>query len=79
MSAAYRKSCGRRLSVPPMEMRFFAALAVGDVDRTTIQQWNPVASAFHPDTATYEAYERQWSVFRDLYPKTRDLMKRLGA
>ena len=62
-----------------MEMRFFAALAVGDVDRTTIQQWNPVASAFHPDTATYEAYERQWSVFRDLYPKTRDLMKRLGA
>jgi xylulokinase len=58
---------------------FLAALAIGDVDRTTILQWNPVASEFHPDAATCDTYERQWSVFRDLYPKTRDLMRRLGS
>jgi xylulokinase len=56
---------------------FLAALAVGDVKRADIKDWNPVASEILADPANAEVYERQYSVFRDLYPRTRDLMRRL--
>jgi xylulokinase len=57
---------------------FLAALALGDVNRDTIRCWNPVASEFKPKPENREVYERHWSVFRDLYPRTRDLMRHLG-
>jgi xylulokinase len=56
---------------------FLAALAVGDVEPDTIRQWNPVVSDFVADVANAEVYRRQYAVFRELYPKTRDLMRRL--
>jgi len=56
---------------------FLAALAIGDVKREDIQEWNPVASEISADPAHAEVYARQYSVFRDLYPRTRDLMRRL--
>ncbi len=56
---------------------FLAALAVGDVRREDIKAWNPVASQVLADLANAEVYGRQYSVFRDLYPRTRDLMGRL--
>jgi xylulokinase len=58
---------------------FLAALAVGDVRREDIRQWNPVASEIAADPAKAEAYRRQYDIFRALYPKTRDLMKRLDG
>jgi xylulokinase len=58
---------------------FLAALALGDVDRDAIRRWNPVASEFKPKPENRAVYERQWSVFRELYLRTRDLMQRLGS
>jgi xylulokinase len=53
---------------------FLAALAVGDVKRTAIRDWNPVATKFVPDGNNAAIYQRQYRVFRDLYPETKDLM-----
>ena len=58
---------------------FLAALAVGDVKRETIREWNPVASEISPDVSRADIYRRQYEVFRDLYPRTRDLMHRIGT
>ena len=58
---------------------FLAALAMGDVRPDDIVTWNPTASEFVPDRANAAIYERQYSVFRDLYPRTRDLMHRLDG
>ena len=58
---------------------FLAALAVGDVKRETIREWNPTTSEISPDRSRAEIYRRQYDVFRELYPRTRDLMHRIGA
>jgi xylulokinase len=58
---------------------FLAALAVGDVRPSDIEAWNPVASEFVPDPATAEVYGRQYAVYRDIYSRTRDLMRRLDG
>jgi xylulokinase len=54
---------------------FIAALAVGDVKRDDIRKWNPVAYEIAPDPAVREIYDMQYSRFRELYPRTRDLMR----
>jgi xylulokinase len=56
---------------------FLAALAVGDVKREAIRDWNPVATEFTPNTANSEVYRRQYRIFRELYPRTKDLMREL--
>ena len=56
---------------------FLAAMAVGDVERDDIKRWNPVASEIRPDAATSGVYGRRYSVFRELYALTKDLMRRL--
>jgi xylulokinase len=56
---------------------FLAALAIGDVSAGAIAQWNPVVSRINPEAANASVYRRQYGVFRDLYPRTRDLMVRL--
>lgn len=58
---------------------FLAALAVGDVRPGDIRAWNPTASEITPDPARAELYRRQFGVFKDLYPATRDLMRRLDG
>jgi xylulokinase len=58
---------------------FLAALAVGDVTAHAIEDWNPVASEVVADDANAEVYRRQYEVFRELYPRTRDLMRRLDG
>jgi len=57
---------------------FLAALTVGDVKRDAIREWNPAASEILPDPENAEVYRRQYAVFRELYPRTRDLMHRIG-
>ena len=58
---------------------FLAAVAVGDVQRGDITLWNPVANEIRPDQATQALYRQRYEVFRELYPRTRDLMRRLEA
>jgi xylulokinase len=52
-----------------------AAIAVGDANADAIEGWNAVEREFVPDPATAEIYHRQYRVFRELYPRTRDLMR----
>ncbi len=56
-----------------------AAMAVGDVGADALERWNPIAAEFSPDPANAEIYRRQYRVFRDLYPRTRDLMRALDV
>ena len=58
---------------------FLAALAVGDVKREAIRDWNPVASEFTPDPANAETYRRQYEIFHNLYTDTKDLMHALDG
>ncbi|MGK9168715.1 FGGY-family carbohydrate kinase [Inquilinus limosus] len=58
---------------------FLAALAVGDVRPGDIRDWNPTASEVTPDPAHAEVYRRQFGVFKELYPATRELMRRLDG
>ncbi len=56
---------------------FLAALAVADVRRGDIATWNPVAAEIVAEPA--EVYRRQYGVFRDIYERTADLMRRLDG
>jgi xylulokinase len=54
---------------------FIAALAVGDVSPGDIQKWNPVAREIVPNAALRSVYEKQYRTFRELYPRTKELMR----
>lgn len=56
---------------------FLAALAVGLAQPGDIARWNPVIREIRPDPATRDVYARQEAIFRELYPRTRDLMHAL--
>jgi xylulokinase len=56
---------------------FLAALAVGDVTKDAIEAWNPPVSRIEPDPTTSDTYRLRYAVFREFYPRTRDLMARL--
>jgi len=58
---------------------FLAALAVGDVSRDDIRRWNPVGSEIRPDPATANVYARRHEVFRELYPRLKDVMRKLDV
>ena len=58
---------------------FLAALAIGDVRRDAIMLWNPIISHIEPVGGNADVYRRQYAVFRELYPRTRDLMARLDS
>jgi xylulokinase len=55
---------------------FLAALALGDVRRGDIRTWNPPAHEVAPDPATRDIYRHRYRIFRELYPRTRDLLSR---
>jgi xylulokinase len=56
---------------------FLAALAVGDVARKDILAWNPTARRIVPDRKSRAVYERQYRAFKDIYDRTKDLMREL--
>jgi xylulokinase len=56
---------------------FLAALAVGDARKEDIRTWNPVAYEIVADSANADVYARQFGVFKDIYARTHDLMRRL--
>ncbi|MGB8816637.1 MAG: FGGY-family carbohydrate kinase [Rhizobiaceae bacterium] len=57
---------------------FLAALAVGDVAKRDIEKWNKVDFRIVPDAKTISIYDRQYTVFRELYRRNCDLMATLG-
>ena len=73
-----RKQEVRRLSIgASYGDAFLAALAIGDVGADAMTQWNPIVSRIDPEATNAAVYRRRYGVFRDLYPRTRDLMLRL--
>jgi xylulokinase len=54
---------------------FIAALAIGDAKPTDIRYWNPVAREIVPNASLRPTYEKQYRTFRELYPRTKDLMR----
>lgn len=58
---------------------FLARLALGDVAKSAIKQWNPAAFAIEPDPRNARVYERRYATFRKLYPRIRDVMEELAA
>ena len=57
---------------------FLAALAVGDVRKGDIREWNPAERRILPRAAHRAPYERQYRIFRELYARNRDLMAELA-
>ena len=58
---------------------FLARLALGDVSKSAIKQWNPAAFTIEPDPRNAGLYKRRYATFRELYPRIRDLMEELSA
>jgi xylulokinase len=58
---------------------FLARLAIGEVSKSAIKQWNPAAFTIEPDPRNARIYEKRYATFRKLYPRIRDLMEELGA
>jgi xylulokinase len=58
---------------------FLAALAIGDVDASAIERWNPPEARVLPNAGLAALYDRRYGVFRDLYARNRDLMAGLDA
>ena len=58
---------------------FLARLALGDVSKSAIKQWNPDAFRIVPDPRNARLYKRRYAIFRELYPRIRDLMGELGV
>jgi xylulokinase len=58
---------------------FLARLALGDVSKSAIKQWNPAAFTIEPDSRDARVYERRYTKFRKLYSRICDLMEELGA
>jgi xylulokinase len=58
---------------------FLARLAIGDVSRSAIKRWNPAAFRIEPDPRNARLYEKRYKTFRELYPRTRDIMAGLGV
>jgi xylulokinase len=58
---------------------FLARLALGDVAKSAIKQWNSAAFTIEPDPRNARLYKRGYATFRELYPRIRDLMEELGA
>ncbi len=58
---------------------FLARLALGDVSKSAIKQWNPAAFSIEPDPRNARVYDKRYATFRALYPRMRDIMAELGA
>jgi xylulokinase len=56
---------------------FLAAMGVGLAGLGDIERWNPVVREIQPDPSLRDLYHRQEAVFRELYPRTKDLMHAL--
>jgi xylulokinase len=58
---------------------FLARLALGEISKSAIKQWNPAAFTIEPDPRNAPLYEKRYAMFRKLYPRLRDIMAGLSA
>lgn len=58
---------------------FLAALGIGDVRSDIIDDWNREERTFVPEPKNADVYARQYSIFRELYGRNKDLMKKIGS
>lgn len=56
-----------------------AFLAANLIDDVRIERWNPPASVVEPDERLAGRYARLYGLYRDLYPRTRDISHALAA
>ena len=54
---------------------FLAAVGVGDADAGDIDTWNPVAREIQPDASLSSLYDAGSGTYRQLYARTRELMR----
>jgi xylulokinase len=54
-----------------------AAIAVGAASAADVQGWNPSNGTVRPDASRKSRYDRQFALYRQLYERTKDLMKAL--
>ncbi|MBN9236474.1 MULTISPECIES: FGGY-family carbohydrate kinase [Phyllobacteriaceae] len=54
---------------------FLGAVAVGNARRSDISAWNPVERLIEPDSGNAAVYARRRKTFKELYARTKDLMK----
>jgi xylulokinase len=54
---------------------FLAALAVGEVVRDDIKTWNPSAFELAPNPSNAHVYRQGYALYREIYRRTRDLMR----
>jgi xylulokinase len=57
---------------------FLAALAVGDVAKKDILDWNPEDRRIMPKRKNRAVYDKQYRVYKELYQQTRELMAELS-
>jgi xylulokinase len=55
-----------------------AAVAAAGISPAEVRAWNPAADAARPEPARQALYDRQFAVFRQLYDRTKDLMRELS-
>ncbi|MEV6107048.1 FGGY-family carbohydrate kinase [Streptomyces sp. NPDC051940] len=58
---------------------FLAASGTGRAKPPDIANWNPVVSTVEPDPRTTTLYDELFTLYRDLYPATRDAAHALAA
>lgn len=57
---------------------FLARLALGGAAPASIAAWNPPAATIEPNPDLRAVYQSRYAVFRELYPRVRDLMHACG-
>jgi xylulokinase len=57
---------------------FLGAVAVGDARRSDIEAWNPVERQIKPDAGNAAIHARRYHTYKELYVRTRDLMKEVS-
>ena len=72
--AVCTKKCAKTLGASYGDA-FLAALAIGQVKRTDIERWNPIAADIRANVNP--RYEHNFQIFRDLYDATKAIMKRI--
>lgn len=55
-----------------------AGIGVGAIGRDAILRWNPIERIVTPNPETREIYHKQYAIYKDLYLRTADLMRRLS-
>ena len=57
---------------------FLSACTIGELKKDDINKWNELEYEIIADKRNRAIYDKGYSLFRDLYENTKDLMKKLN-